>query len=178
MGTRSGGSLTNRVSPSTTSVSFSSACMLSRVLALASCLVGPGLDLGHGLVGRLFAGKAELVTQVFQHLGDVHSCVPHVEIPHARHGGHLRAVGGGRLENDAGPLLVGEPPIPPGDGQAGGQPLQVPLPRTGQGLVEVVEIEDQGPLGGSEHSEIAEVGVTAGLDVQARAWASWTSPTP
>ena len=46
MGTSSGGSLTNRVSPSTTSVSLSSACMLSRVRALASVLVGSDLDFG------------------------------------------------------------------------------------------------------------------------------------
>ena len=53
MGTISGGSLTKRVSPSTTSVSFSRACMLSRVLALASSLSARALTLDRVLSAPL-----------------------------------------------------------------------------------------------------------------------------
>ena len=48
MGTSNGGSLTNRVSPSTTWVSLSNACILSRVRALASVLSASDLGLGTG----------------------------------------------------------------------------------------------------------------------------------
>ena len=54
MGTSSGGSLTKRVSPSTTSVSLSSACMLSRVRALASVLSAWTLALDRDLSARFF----------------------------------------------------------------------------------------------------------------------------
>ena len=38
-----------------------------------------------------------------------------------------------------------------------------------QGLVEIVEVEDQVALGRGEHAEVAQVGVPAGLDVQSGA---------
>jgi hypothetical protein len=50
-----------------------------------------------------------------------------------------------------------------GDGDARGQALYVPFPRTGQRFVEVVDVEQQFPLGRSEPSEVGEVRVTAGL---------------
>src|SRR5829696_3744022 len=42
-----------------------------------------------------------------------------------------------------------------------GEAFDVPLPGPRQGLVEVVEVEEQGAFRGSVHAEVQEVGVTA-----------------
>ena len=55
-----------------------------------------------------------------------------------------------------------------GDLQARRQALDVPLPRPGQGLVEVVDVEHQAALRGGEHPEVGQVGIAAGLDDAAR----------
>ena len=49
------------------------------------------------------------------------------------------------------------------------QSLHVPLERARDGLVEVVDVEDQVALGGGEPAEIGEMGVTAELDLEAGA---------
>ena len=59
-----------------------------------------------------------------------------------------------------------------GDLEAGGEPLDVPLPRTRQGLVEVVDVEDELAVRGREGAEVREVGVTAELHRRARC-AAW-----
>ena len=51
--------------------------------------------------------------------------------------------------------------LPPRHPDARDQPAHVPLPRPGVRLVEVVEVEDQVPLGGGVEAEVAQVGVTA-----------------
>ncbi|MNL16377.1 hypothetical protein D3C87_1374140 [compost metagenome] len=57
-----------------------------------------------------------------------------------------------------------------GHHHTGGQPLQVPLPWAGAGLVEIVQIEQQRALGRSKPAEIREVAVAADLDGHARGW--------
>ncbi len=52
--------------------------------------------------------------------------------------------------------------------EAGCQPLHVVLEGTGQGLVEVVDVEDETSLRGAEHPEVRQVGITAQLDLQTR----------
>ena len=59
-----------------------------------------------------------------------------------------------------------EPVLPGGDDQAGRQPLDVPLERPGQGLVEVVDVEDQPALGRAEQAEVRQVRVAAHLHGQ------------
>jgi len=49
------------------------------------------------------------------------------------------------------------------------QAFHVPLPRGGQRLVEVVDIEQQAPLGAGEQAEVQQMAVPAGLDPGARA---------
>ena len=44
----------------------------------------------------------------------------------------------------------------------------IPLPRPGQRLVEVVEVEDEPPLGRGEGAEVGEMGVAAELRLEAR----------
>ena len=52
--------------------------------------------------------------------------------------------------------------------EASGQALQVPLERPGKGLVEVVDVEEELPLGGGEPAEVRQVGVAAQLHDDAR----------
>ncbi len=65
--------------------------------------------------------------------------------------------------------LASKPRLRAGDLEAGGQALDVPLERSGMGLVEVVDVEDERPLGRGEPAEVGEVGIAAELDGQARA---------
>ena len=49
------------------------------------------------------------------------------------------------------------------DLETGGQAFDIPFPRTRQRLVEVVDVEDQLPLGRAEHAEVRQVSVAAEL---------------
>ena len=81
---------------------------------------------------------------------------------------HRRAVALGRRQHDLAAVLGREPVVPPGHGEAGRQPLDVPLERPGQRLVEVVDVEDQAPLRGGERAEVGQVRVPAQLHPQPR----------
>ena len=65
--------------------------------------------------------------------------------------------------------LAREAVVARGDQDARGEPLDVPLPRAGQRLVEVVDVEHQAPLGRGEHAEVGQVRVPAALHPQAGA---------
>ena len=60
-----------------------------------------------------------------------------------------------------GALRLGRTVLPPGHPDARDEPAQVPLPRPGVGLVEVVEVEDEVALRGGVEPEVAQVGVAA-----------------
>ena len=156
-GTISGGSATIRGLPSTSWVSLPNARMLSGSapwprLGPASSAARPlswDLSCSLQLVGvgaRVEDVQVALVGEAAHRL------------PVPAHGGqhHLPA------------LLGGEPVLAPGYLQARGEPFDVPLPRAGQGLVEVVDVEDQAPLRRAEDAEVRQVRVTAGLHRQAR----------
>ena len=59
-----------------------------------------------------------------------------------------------------------EAAVATGHREAGHQPLHVPLERSRQGLVEVVDAEDQPPVRRGEHAEVRQVRVTAELHVE------------
>ncbi len=61
----------------------------------------------------------------------------------------------------AGRLLRGQGAS--GEHKAGGKPLQVPLEGTADGLIEVVDVEDEAAVGRGECAEVADVGVSADL---------------
>ena len=92
--------------------------------------------------------------------------VPDVEPGHGRELGHRVAVLPGDRRDDLAALLGGEPQVPTRHLEAGHQPLHVPLERPGQGLVEVVEVEDQRPLRGGEPAEVGQVRVPGQLHGQ------------
>ncbi len=66
------------------------------------------------------------------------------------------------------PALGRKTDIAAGDLDAGGHPLDVPLPRPGQRLVEVVRTEDKPAVRSSEPSEVRDVSIAAGLHHDAR----------
>ena len=72
-------------------------------------------------------------------------------------------------QHDLRPRRVVPAVVAPGDLEARREPLHVPLPRTGERLVEVVHVEDQPSLGRAEHPEVRQVGIAADLDVQSGA---------
>ena len=78
------------------------------------------------------------------------------------------AVGAADLEVDRLPLLRVEAAIAPRDGEAGDEPLDVPLEGAGERLVEVVDAEHHSPVGRGEAAEVRQVGVAAELRVEAR----------
>jgi hypothetical protein len=92
--------------------------------------------------------------------------VPHRQVALAGEGRHGLPVLPHGGHDEAPALGPGQAAIAAEDRQAGGQPLDVPLPRAGQGLVEVVDVEDQGPFGRPEATEVAQVGVAAQLHPQ------------
>ena len=79
---------------------------------------------------------------------------------------HRLAVGAGGPPHERRSLPSCEPVVTAGDLEARGQPLHVPLPRSGRGLVEVVHVEEEVALGRSEEPKFDEVGVAAELDLQ------------
>ena len=58
--------------------------------------------------------------------------------------------------------------VPGGDGEAGRHSLDVVLEGAGEGLVEVVQVEQQHPFGRREPAEVREVGIPAQLGLQPR----------
>ena len=123
-----------------------------------------------GLCDVLFRRLHLLAVGDLGHFGeqgvDVESRVPDVEVPHRRELPHRLAVFADGAEDGGAGLLGGEFAIAPGDLEARREALQVPLPGPGKGLVEVVDVQDQAPIGGGEDAEVGEVGIAACLNPQ------------
>jgi len=51
-----------------------------------------------------------------------------------------------------------------GDDHACGEALEIPFPQRRYGLIEVIDVEDDLPLGSGKAAEIQQVGISAGLD--------------
>ncbi len=89
--------------------------------------------------------------------------VPDLDGPLLRHLEHGLAVLAHRGQHDAAPVGGGEAPVLAGHVEACGQAFDVPLPRPRQGLVEVVDVEDEAALWRLEEAEVHEVRVAADL---------------
>jgi hypothetical protein len=91
----------------------------------------------------------------------------HFERGHTGKNAHLGSVAGHKPFHDQprrGLLVAG---FTAGDDQRGGHALQIPLEGAADGLVEVVDVEDQPAVGGGIGSQVAHVGVAAELDCEA-----------
>jgi hypothetical protein len=60
-----------------------------------------------------------------------------------------------------------KPVVPPGNDEARSQPLEIPLPRCRQRLVEVVDVKNDPPLRRSEPAEVHQMAIAARLHVDA-----------
>jgi hypothetical protein len=125
-----------------------------------------GARLGHHLLGGLDSLGLELRPELADGVIDVQVRVPHVHEGLPRERAHGRPVALGRREHDLAAVLPAEPVVPAGHGQARRQPLDIPLERAGQRLVEVVDIEDQPPRRRGKRPEVGQVRVTAQLHPQ------------
>ena len=91
-----------------------------------------------------------------------------MDIPHLREAPHRLAVLAHGGPHDPASHCIAEAQVPSGDREAGGEPLHVPLERSRQRLVEVVETEDEPPIRCGVDAEVREVRVSAELRVQSR----------
>ena len=97
---------------------------------------------------------------------DVEARVPDVDVAHLREARHRFAVLTHRRHHDRAADRLVEAAIPARDREARGEPLHVPLEWPRQRLVEVVDAEDEPPIGRGEDAEVGEVRVAAELSVQ------------
>ena len=127
-----------------------------------------GAGLREGRLGSLDDLLLELRGEFLDHPFDVQVGVPDVEVLHSGELGHRGAVAPDGVEHD--PVLVfgAIAVVAGGDQHAHSKALDVPLPRTGQRLVEIVDVEHQPPLGRREHAEVRQVRVSAALHRQPR----------
>ena len=94
-----------------------------------------------------------------------------VGVPDGHHGllrelAHGRPVAGDRREDDLAGVLRAVRVVAARDREAGGEPLDVPLERAGQSLVEVVDVEDEPALRRGERPEVGQVRVSAELNAK------------
>ena len=94
--------------------------------------------------------------------------VPDVHRGHLGELGHRDPVGAHRGQCGVASVGLAEAVVARRDREARRHPLQVVLERTGQRLVEVVQVEQQLSLGGSEHPEVRQMRVAAELNLQSR----------
>ena len=96
-------------------------------------------------------------------LVDVDPGVPDLEEAHRGIVGHLRSVAADDRVHCGAGITIPELLVARGNGEAGRQPLDVPVERGRQRLIEVVDVEDQTPVWRREHAEVQQVRITAGL---------------
>ena len=83
---------------------------------------------------------------------------------HGRVAGHPLAIGAHRAVDHVPGVVAGHPDLAAGDHEARRETLEVELERPGQGLVEVVDVEEQVALRRCEQPEVRQVRVAAELD--------------
>jgi hypothetical protein len=116
------------------------------------------------LAGRALALAGERIAE----LRGVESGVPDVERALPGEVAHRRAVGSDDGAGEVADGRVGELAIAPGDGEAGCEAQQIPLPGPGRVSSKSLRSNSSSRSGRGEDAEVAEVGVAAELDAQAR----------
>ena len=103
-------------------------------------------------------------TELLDELAGVQALIPDVEMAHPGEPSHRRAILPDAVQHDPPPAILGQVDVPAGDLGARGHPLDVPLPRPGQRLVEVVGAEQQVSVRRREAAEVGDVRVPTGLN--------------
>ena len=124
--------------------------------------------LSRAFARRLIAPRriAASLTPDDQHLG-LDGEVPKVEHIHFAELGHMLAVGPDAAKNRILGVGFAEAVVATGDHEARCKTLEVPLPWGRQGLIKVVDGEDDLPLRGGEAPEVDQMGVSAALHADA-----------
>jgi hypothetical protein len=94
---------------------------------------------------------------------DIDPGIPDVEETHRGVPRHLGAIAAHGQPRGGMGIAVLIAVVPRSNGEAGRQPLDVPFEWRGKRLIEVVDVEDQPPVGCGVHAEIQQVRVTARL---------------
>ncbi len=157
-GTSSGGSLARRSSPSARRVSLASARRLSFRRALAR----------PRSISRAWP-RSTAPSRRAEHLLLAEPGVPDLQVAELGEPAHRLAVRRDARGRRRSAVPAAEPAVAAGDRDARREALEVPLPRAGQRLVEVVEVEHQAAVRGRVAAEVGEVRVAAELRRQARA---------
>ena len=106
--------------------------------------------LANGSANRIRPFAPSLPAEALDQLARVETVVPDVEVALAREAAHRLAVLAHAVGHDPRRRSAGEADVAAGDLDARRHPLDVPLPRSGQRLVEVVRAEDEPAVGGRE----------------------------
>ena len=93
--------------------------------------------------------------------------IPGVEEVHLRQRAHLLAVALSSVPSETTTHLAREAVVIGSHHDARRQAQHVPLERCGMGLIEVVDVEGHRAFGRGEHAEVGDVGIAAGLHVDA-----------
>ena len=107
--------------------------------------------------------RAKLATEARHELTGDQPIVEDVEVALGGKAAHPFPVGAYAACHNPPPHLSAEPDIAAGDLDARRHTLDIPLPRTGESLVEVVGTKDEPTVGSGEAAEVGDVGIPAGL---------------
>ena len=94
--------------------------------------------------------------------------IPHVQDPHLAVFRHVFAIGPHATQHGIAGDVFAEAVVAAGQDETGGQAFHIPLPGRGQGLVEVVDVEDHAPFRGRERAKIQQMTVAASLHAEPR----------
>ena len=131
-----------------------------------ACLGDVVLRFRGGLLAEL--AFAHLFGDLVEKLACFEMVVPHIERAFGRGVAHPLAVPAHARHHDGSTVGARVAAVTAHDLETGGQAFDVPFPRTGERFVEVVDVEDQLPLGRAEHAEVRQVGVATELHADAR----------
>ena len=96
-------------------------------------------------------------------LFNIDARIPHVQDPHVAVFRHAFAIGPHATQHGIAGGVFAEAVVAAGQHEAGGQAFHVPLPGGGEGLVQVVDVEDHAPFGGGVRPEVQQMTVAARL---------------
>jgi hypothetical protein len=97
--------------------------------------------------------------EIGQDAVDIEARVPDLEVAHRGEITHRLAIGARCAEYRGPDVLRREAALAPRNGEARRESLDVPLPRSGKGLVEVFQVPHEPPVRRGEDAEVREVGI-------------------
>lgn len=151
--------------------------LLDELLPTYACLVVVDVldGLGHhplaGVAPGLADGRGQVVGEVLDAMlaegALIGECRPGAQVWFAGQAPDDAAVRLHRVLRRLAALLLRDATDPTGEDEAGGEPLEVPLPGAGHRLVEVVDVHDDVTVGGAVETEVRGMRVPAQLGAQA-----------